>query len=237
MRLLALMTLLPLFILVIALAVMLIPLPSFLPEAGSMARSRLAVAVAAPCFAAYFAIVIAYVVRTFARPGRRLDAAMTRLGLTGQPCGVFGRRYQGQIAGRQVKVSFQPARFPKHHLLNVYLDLSCTGQAAIGLSRPLLGCRSCPEIQFSEPSLANLRVFAGDESWVRAVMTDVNTQVVLLSLMQGDGWSSHNELYFRPGSLWLRAHPSVAGNDEAEWLGGLMSMAEAAESAPSSPPR
>lgn len=236
MRLLALMTLLPLLIIVVIFLAIQIPLPAPLPDAGTTARSRLAIVVAVPCFVAYIAAIVVYVLGSFDQPGRLLDRALTRFGLTGRAGGVFGRRYQGELQGRQVSIVFQPASSPRSHLLNVYLTLSRSNQAAIGLSRPLLDCRNCPEIPFSEPGLHNLRVFAADETWIRAMLADASAKAALASLIQGDEWSGLNELYFQPGRLWLRAHPRLADGDSANWLPALILLARAAESAPGSLP-
>ena len=141
------------------------------------------------------------------------------------------------MEGHPLSIEFQPARSPKSHLLNVYLSLAGGGQAAIGLSRPLLECRDCSEVSFSEPDLANLRVFAADEAWIRAVLADASTQAALAGLIHGDAWRGLSEVYLKPDRLWLRAHPRLAQDDSVEWLPALMILARAVESAPASRPR
>lgn len=229
MRLIAIIALPPLLVFAVLLAIMQLPLPRPFPRAGSDVRELMALVLAPILFIAYLYVVVANTLTAFDRPARFLDGEMAPFGLTGRRHGVFGRSYQGEPQGFAVRIEFQPAAGLRSHLLNVHVAAAADRRAAISSSRPILDCRDCPEIRFTEPGMVGLRVFADDETWIRTVLGRSAVQTALAGLIQGDEWSGVNELYIQPERIWLRAHPRLVEGDVAVWMPMLLTLARAVD--------
>jgi hypothetical protein len=232
-RFVALLGLPPLLIFAVLYAIMFLPLPSPFPRAGSDVRERVALVLAPIFFIAYLAAVMTNMLAVFDQPGRVLDREMARRGLASRRSGIFGRSYQGDLQGYPVSIDFQPAAGSRLHLLNLRVSVaaghrSAAGQrSASGGTRPLLDCRDCPEIPFSEPEMAGLRVFADDETWIRSVLASSSAQTVLAGLIRGSAWSGVNEVYIQPQRLWLRSHTRLPDADAGDWIPMLLTLARA----------
>jgi hypothetical protein len=231
-RLIALIGLPPLLILAVLLVVMELPLPWPFPHAGSEVRARVALVLAPMFFVAYLVVVTTNILAVFDQPGRILDREMARHGLASRRHGIFGRSYQGDLEGYPVSIDFQPASGIRSHLLTVYMSLAVGHRAAIGEARPILDCQDCPEIQFFEPAMAGLHIFAGDANWIRSVFATSSAQTALVGLIRGSEWSGINEVYIQPQRIWLRAHPRLADGDAAGWITMLLTLARAVAARP-----
>jgi hypothetical protein len=75
--------------------------------------------------------------------------------------------------------------------------------------------------------MADLRIFADDEIWIRSVLAGSSTQTALAGLIRGNGGSGNNEVYVQPQRLWLRAHSRLVDADAADWIPMLLTLAPA----------
>jgi hypothetical protein len=224
MRIIATVGLPPLLIFVVLVAIMWLPLPGPLSGVSSDVRERVALVLAPFFFVAYLVGVATAIVATFDYPGQALDREMARHDLVSRRQGIFGRSYQGNRQGYPMRGDFQPATVFRPHLLNLYISLAADHRAAIGASRPLLDCRDCFEIQFSEPGLAGLRIFADDESWIRSILASSTIQTALVGLVAGSG-GGVSEVYIQPQRIWLHAHSRWIDHDAAYWIPMLLTLA------------
>jgi hypothetical protein len=220
----------PLILFTLALAMILAPLPHPFPEAKSPERSRVAAITTGILGAVYLVGLAVYVVSWFLQAGQALDPVLVPLGLTSEGYVGFGRQYHGEIEGRQVDVTYQPAQMLRPALLDVYVSASVGTKAALGSGKPLLDCHDCPAIDSKPPELGRLYVVAQDEAWMRRLLADP-TNVAAASRLLGDQDTlGLRELYFQPTRLWLRAHPRQATEIQLrQWLDDLLTLAEAVE--------
>lgn len=230
MRIILLILLPPIIIFVLALTMILAPLPHPFPEAQSPERNRMAAITTGILGAAYLVGLTVYVVSWFLQVGQALDSTLVPLGLTSEGYMGFGRQYHGEIKGRQVDVTYQPAQVIKPSLLNVYVSASAGTQAALGPGKPLLDCRDCPEVDVEALGLGQLHVAAQDEAWTRRLLADPANAVAVNRLLGDQEMLGLRELYIQPNRIWLRAHPKQITEDHIQhWLDDLLILAEAVE--------
>ncbi|MBN1977879.1 MAG: hypothetical protein JW918_10790 [Anaerolineae bacterium] len=220
----------PIIIFILALAMILAPLPHPFPEAKSPERNRVSAVITGILGAAYLVGLAFYVVSWFMQAGQALDPALVPLGLTSEGYMGFGRQYHGEIKGRQVEVTYQPAQTLKPSLLNVYVGASAGTQAALGPEKPLLDCRDCLSVDVEELESEQLHVVAHDEAWVRRLLANPANAAAVSRLLDDQKALGLRELYIQPNRIWLRAHPEqITENYIQRWLDDLLILAEAVE--------
>ena len=230
MRIILLILLPPIIIFALALTMILAPLPHPFPEAKSPERIRVSAIITGVLGAAYLVGLTIYVVSWFMQAGQTLDPALVPLGLTSEGYLGVGRQYHGEIKGRQVEVTYQPAQMLKPSLLNFYVGASAGTQAALGPEKPLLDCRDCPAVDVKVPGLGQLHVVAQDEAWMRRLLADPANAAAVSRLLGDQETLGLRELYLQPNRIWLRAHPKqITENHIQRWLDDLLILAEAIE--------
>jgi hypothetical protein len=220
----------PIILFVFALAMIVTPLPHPFPEAQSPERNRMAAITTGVLGAAYLVGLTVYAVSWFLQAGQALDSSLVPLGLTSEGYMGFGRQYRGEIKGRQVDVTYQPAQMIKPALLNIYVSTNAGTQAALGPGKPLLDCRDCPKVAVETPGLSQLHVAAQDEAWMRGLLADPANAAAASRLLGNQETLGLRELYIQPDRIWLRAHPKQVTEDQFQhWLDDLLTLAEAVE--------
>ena len=230
MRIILLVLLPPIIIFVLALTMILAPLPHPFPEAKSPERNRISAITTGILGAAYLVGLAFYVVSWFMQASQALDPALVPLGLTSEGYMGFGRQYRGEIKGRQVEVTYQPAQMLKPSLLNVYVGASGGTQAALGPGKPLLDCRDCPAVDVKASELGQLHIVAQDEAWMRRLLADPANVAAVRQLLGDQETLGLRELYLQPDRIWLHAYPKqITENHIQRWLDDLLILAEAVE--------
>ncbi len=97
--------------------------------------------------AGYIVGLSLYVVSTFLRAGRVLDPVLAPAGMVSKSYLVFGRQYQGVLAGREVEIYFVPSSGIRPAQLNVYVAADIGTRVAMGRQRSLLGCEYCERLE------------------------------------------------------------------------------------------
>jgi hypothetical protein len=169
---------------------------------------------------------------------RSLDAIFTPLGLRGGMYLVFGRHYQGQLAGREVDVYLYRGPTVELRLKTgvmtrtqfFHRDSIPVGVAGALNKHPLTAL----------PGLDGYAVYALDEAWTRGWLANEQTALAVQTLMTvGAEWAIFRSLEFQPGEVVLRLYrshrllvssiPLVAAR---EWLAALEMLAQSAEVQP-----
>jgi hypothetical protein len=230
MRLILLILIPPLLLLILALAMILMPLPHPFPEAKSQERTRVAAITTGALGMLYLVGLTVYAASWFLQAGQALDPALAPLGLTAETYMGFGRRYHGEIDGRQVEITYQPPQTIRHALLNITVNADIGTRAAMALKRPLLDCADCPEVDVGEPELSQFLVVAEDQAWMQRLLTEPANAAAVDRLLGDQGTLGMRELYFQPERIWLRAHPQQLNEAQLrQWLDDLLALAEAVE--------
>jgi hypothetical protein len=225
----------PILLLLCAVLLLWIPLPQPFPPALSAGRNRLSAVVTGTLGLGYLIALAFYVISSFLEASRVLAPVLTPLGLLSESYNLFGRRYRGQIQGREVEVSIMPGYGVSRALLNVYVTADIGTRVAIGPSRPLLDCRDCPRLEMEDPALglgeiSRLEVYAQVEASARRLLSDPSAKEALARLMPEEGVPGTWEIYIQPERVWLRARPQqMATQQFQQLLDDLLSLAGAAE--------
>ena len=214
-RILLLLLVLPVLILAFALIAM------------SGARNQMAAISTGILGAVYLVSLSVYVVASFLRAGRVLDTVLIPAGLATESYMIFGRRYRGMIQGRQVVVTYLPSRGIWPAQLDVRVSAELGTRMAMGMRRPLLGCRDCLRLGVAQEGLAGLHVYAEDEEGARRLLADPKGgDAVRRLVVDGEGF---REVYLQPEEVWLRSHPrGLAESQIEQWLADLLLLTEAA---------
>jgi hypothetical protein len=229
-RLISLILLPPVILFVLALAMMLVPLPHPFPEAKSPERNRVAAVTTGVLGMFYLVGLTAYAVSWFLQAGQILDPAIAPLGLTVESYAGFGRRYHGELDGRHVEITYQPPQMIRRALLNVTVGTSVGTRAALAPQRPLLDCADCPAVDVEAAGLSELLIVAEDGAWMRHLLAQPASAATLSRLLGDQATLGTRDLYFQPGRVWLRAHPRQLTEPRfRRWLDDLLAIAEAAE--------
>ena len=210
-RILLLLLALPAVILAFALIAMWAPLPRPFPPPMSGARNQMAAISTGILGATYLVGLAAYVVASFLRAGRVLDTVLTTAGLATESYMIFGRRYRGMIQGRQVAVTYLPSRGVWPAQLDVRVSAELGIRVAMGMRRPLLGCRDCPRLGVAQEGLAGLHVYAEDEEGARRLLADPKGgDAVRRLVVDGEGF---REVYLQPEDGLVAVPSSWAGRE------------------------
>ena len=176
---------------------------------------------------------------TFYRRKRWLDSLFTPWGLTGSAYMLSGRQYQGDVQGREVT-----ARFYRGPTLELYVGTPLQTRLGIaeksGTSLTVAGMLGREPLSLDDPDLAELRIFALDEEWARALLADPEAKALLLRLMRaGEGWVLMPQLFLQPGAFYLRLYRNknlfrygVEPEEAQAWLDDLLALARRAEALP-----
>lgn len=220
----------PVILFVLALAMILTPLPHPFPETKSPERTRVAAITTGVLGALYLVGLTVYIVSWFLQVGQALDPTLTSLGLTAEGHMGFGRRYHGEINRRQVEITYQPPQTIRPALLNITVDADVGTRAAMVPQRPLLDCADCPAVDGEGTALSQFLVVAEDETWMKHLLAEPANAAVLARLLSDQEALGTSELYFQPERVWLRAHPQqLTGTQLRQWLDDLLAIAETAE--------
>lgn len=220
----------PLILFILALAVILTPLPHPFPEAKSPERTRVAAIATGVLGALYLVGLTVYTVSSFLQAGQVLDPTLDSLGLTAEGYMGFGRRYHGELDGRQVEITYQPPQAIRSALLNITVDANVGTRAAMVPQRPLLDCADCPVVDVEMAELEHLLIVAEDEAWLEHSLAEPANAAALLRLLGDLETPGTRELYFQPERVWLRAHPQQLTETQLrQWLDDLLAIAGTTE--------
>jgi hypothetical protein len=173
------------------------------------------------------------------RRKRRLDAAFTPLGLTGERYMLTGRQYHGTVAGRQVDV-----RFYRGPMLELHLSTPLQtrlGVAEVGSTTPALARLFGREpLGLNDPDLSGLRVYALDEDWTRSILANPEARTLVQRLLSaGESWALVQQVVLGPGAFRLRLYHSkhlfkyeITPKEAGRWLDDLLALARIAEGLP-----
>jgi hypothetical protein len=181
----------------------------------------------------YIAGLTVYEVSTFLQAGRVLDSILASEGMISESYLVFGRRYQGEVEGRDVEVNFLPSQGIRPAQLNVYVETDIGTRMAIGRQRPLLDCRDCVRWEVAESRLGELQVYAEEEERVDYLLKEAVSREAVVRLLEDPKEYGFREIYLQPGRVWLHAHPQgMRGKLFRQWLEDVLVLAETGELEP-----
>ena len=220
----------PILLFLCALSLMWMPLPQPFPVALSGERNQMA-AILTGVMGFIFVIGLGvYTISAFLKTGRFLDAVLEKMGFSSKSYMLFGRKYQGFVDGREVKVDFVPARWPMPRLLNIYVNANLGTRLAAGFTRPLLDCRDGRLLENTGGELGNLQVYAQEKESANRLLADSNVQISLMRLLDKQKELGFREIYLQPEQIWLRAHPrQMTGEIFWAWLDAMLKLAKACE--------
>ena len=155
-----------------ALLMIWMPLPQPFSPALSGTRNRMAAIVIGLLGVAYVAGLGIYAVLHFLRAGRVLDPTLTAKGLTARGYALFGRRYRGEIEGREVEAIVMPAQGIRPAQLNITVQAVLGTRMAMGRKRPLLGCRGCTHVEGAGAAWDGYHIYAEDRTLALRLLND-----------------------------------------------------------------
>jgi hypothetical protein len=216
----------PLLLFGLALLMVWAPLPPPFPQALSQGRNLVAALVIGAAGVVYVVGTLIFAVAMVARMGRYLDPALTLFGLEPRSHRLMGRRYEGVVQGRRIRVAFVPGTALRPAVVDIYVNAGTGWRAALGDRRPMLDCRDCVPVQVDDPDLRNLTIVAEDPAPVQCWLADAPTHERVLSLLHvGHGT---RELYIQPEHFWFRAHVTLnaASEQVPRWLSAMLRLAQ-----------
>jgi len=169
---------------------------------------------------------------------RSLDALFTPLGLRGNMYLVFGRHYQGQLAGREADIYIFRGPTVELRLKTGVLTRAQFFQRdsiPVGVAGAL---SKHPLAPF--PGLESYAVYALDEAWTRGWLADERTVQAIQTLMTlGAEWAIFRSLELQPGEVVLHLYRSrkffvsaLPLADARAWLAALETLAHSADAQP-----
>lgn len=183
-----------------------------------------------------FPVLLMLVILT--QRARGLDAVFTPLGLRGGMYLVFGRHYQGQIAGREADVYLFRGPTVELRLKTGVLtrtqffhrDSIPVGVSGALNKHPLAAL----------PGLEGYAVYALDEAWTRGWLADEDTARAVHTLMTvGAEWAIFRSLELQPGEVVLHLYrsrrllvSSIPLEAARVWLAALETLVRSAEAQP-----
>lgn len=169
---------------------------------------------------------------------RALDAIFTPLGLRGKMYLIYGRHYQGQMAGREADVYiFRGPTVELRLKTGAATRVQCfqrdsvpVGVAGALNNHPLTAL----------PGLESYTVYALDETWTRGWLTAQPTIQAIQTLMTlGADWAIFRSFELQPGEMVLRLYRSrkllintLPLEAAHAWLSALQTLAQSAEAQP-----
>jgi hypothetical protein len=135
------------------------------------------------------------------------EPVMKEAGLSSERYLIFGRRYQGEINGKNIGVNFIPSTGLRPALLNIIVKpIEIGTKLAIVQDKPLLDCKNCKLITGFE-ELDGIKVFAQDEKMATEYLQDSKIKNIIFSLMHDQSSRSLREIYFKSSEVLFRIHP------------------------------
>lgn len=169
---------------------------------------------------------------------RNLDAIFTPLGLRGGMYLIYGRHYQGQLAGREVDVYIY--RGPTIELRMKTSILTRTqffhrNSIPVGIA----GALNRRPLE-SLSSLEGYAVYSLDEAWTHGWLVDERAAKSIQTLMTtGAEWAIFRSLELQPGEVVLRLYrsrkifvSSIPLEAAREWFAALETLTQSAEAQP-----
>ena len=181
------------------------------------------------------AAVLIWGVWSMRQRARKLDAALTPFGLTGNAYIWNGRQYHGTLNGRQVDVYFY--RGPS---LDIYIASPLNTRMGIGLngrlSRSVSNMVNRPELVTADPDLAQLSIYSMDERWGRELLGDLLAKAIILRLTAVQPGFEFRNLLFQPEAIHFQVHhinsSSITLENLRDWMVDLLDLIKIAESLP-----
>jgi hypothetical protein len=169
---------------------------------------------------------------------RTLDAIFTPLGLSGKMYLIYGRHYQGQLAGREADAYL--FRGPTVELrlqtrVRTRVQFFRRDSIPVGVAGALSKHPLTPI-----PGLEEYAVYALDEVWTRGWLADAQTVQAVQTLMTlGAEWAIFRSLELWAGELILRLNRSrrlffgsIPLESARAWFEALQTLARSAETQP-----
>jgi hypothetical protein len=173
------------------------------------------------------------------RNTRSLDAIFTPLGLTGSAYMLYGRHYQGQLAGREVDVYIYRGPTVEFRLKT---NVQTRAQFYLRDSIPVNVAKVLNKqpLEAAAPGLEGYAVYPLDETWTRNLLVDPLAVEAIQKLMTlGAGWAIFRRVEIQPGEVLLHLDRSrqmfsspLDSVAVQTWLTALESLALAVESQP-----
>jgi hypothetical protein len=182
-----------------------------------------------------FASLLAVQVGVVMWRARKLDALFVPLGLEGRAYMTHFRRYLGEVSGRQADVRLW--RGPVLELeIATTLDTRqgvTEHQADTSFFADLVGKRP---LDLAHPDLSNHTVFAMDEIWTRALLSEASTRAAIRRLTTlGSTIFTRQQLLLRPGAMSVMPTGNrrlfsvdITPDQARQWMDDLLAVTEAA---------
>jgi hypothetical protein len=189
--------------------------------------------------------MLVYAGWVFTQRRRQLDAAFSPLGLAGSALNLTGRQYHGTSQGRPVDVYYTPGTgglraYGSPSKLDLYLATPLKTSLAVAtkeaLTEAAAGLMHRPQLPMNDPDWANRDIFALDEAWSRALLSDPAAKAAILRLTADQGVFELRQFYVRPEALHLVLYrfpqSLLTPQNIQEWVGDLLATAKVAEGLP-----
>jgi hypothetical protein len=181
----------------------------------------------------------------FTQRRRQLDAAFSPLGLTGSAFNLAGRQYHGSFQGRRVDFYYTPGTgglraYASPSKLDLYLATPLKTSLVVATKEALTEAAASlmnrPQLQQNDADWAQRDIFALDEAWSRALLSDPAAKSAILRLTADQGTFELRQFYLRPEALHLALYrfpqSLLTPQNVQEWMGDLLATARIAESLP-----
>ncbi len=176
---------------------------------------------------------------TISRRTTKLDSLFAPLGLTGSAYMSQFRQYHGTVHGRGVHVYLWRGPF-------LVIDIDTTLRTRLGITEHQSDTSFAADLMgkhplvLSDPDLAALSVFAHDEAWTRALLSDSTATDALRRLtVRGSSIFTRQQVILRPGTLTLMLSGNrrmfgidIAPEQTRLWIDDLIRVIYAAEALP-----
>lgn len=176
---------------------------------------------------------------------RALDAAFSPLGLTGSAFNLTGRQYHGTFQGRRADVYYTPGTgglraYTSPSKLDLYLATPLKTSLVVATKEALTEAAASlmnrPPLQQNGADWAQRDIFALDEAWSRALLSDPAAKSAILRLTADQGTFELRQFYLRPEALHLLLYrfpqSLLTPQNVQQWMSDLLATARVAENLP-----
>ncbi len=218
-------------IFICAIIILAIPLPRPLPEPFSKGRNLVAAIATGVLGLLFIGGFTVYLIAGVLAGGRAFDPVFVEAGFTAHGYMLVGREYRGTVRDRPATVRYMPPQRSRSAVIDMTVEALSDLRLAAGVTRPLLDCRGCAQVDVTHLGLAGVQVYTTDTVTVTRLLADPEAQAVLSRLLIDAQAMGTVELYVQPRQVWLRAHArSTSGELLLNWLDDLAALAGMMES-------
>jgi hypothetical protein len=216
-------------------------LPLSLVQGGSFSDATTILVLIVP-MALFFIVVIGGALGggywIISRRTHWLDEALLPLGLEGKSYGLSGRQYHGRYQGRQVDILVYRGPTVSINVgtpLKTRLSVAERNRTGLAISRAF----KREPLETADPDLASLVVYAHEESWGQALITQSEAKTIFNRLVLGESNFLFQQLHLNPEAFLYRLYRSkglfkfhIQPEQFQSWLNDVISLAQLAEALP-----